>query len=78
MPVLPEDTIRAKLWNLFQDGKPHSIKEIETYFDEYTSRGSIFVTISQLRAKRLSEDDLLLCVIHNRSMHYQLVKKYQG
>ena len=69
-------TIADRLLEFFKDGKPHSVAEIqELFFDEYTERGNIYQHISRTR-KLLKEKEMLLCVIHNRSVHYQLVIVY--
>jgi hypothetical protein len=64
-------TIPEQIYTLLQDGKPHHINELHAFCGP-SSRGVVFFHILKVR-KMVPEGQAVLCVIVNRSLHYQLV-----
>ena len=73
LEVLPPRLRR--IHNLLADGLPHSRKEIHSLLsDEMQPLSRVSAPISVLRTYLRPKGLDILCTIHNRTVHYQLVR----
>ena len=72
----PKVTIQDQMLTMLQDGLPHAIDELHALCGP-SLRGVVPTHICLIRRK-LPDGQAILCVLHKRSLHYQLVHLYQS
>lgn len=70
-------TIPERMLELLSDGKPHAATELHAICSP-SSRGAVSFHIAKIRRELIGERELVLCVLHNAAIHYQLVTKYSS
>lgn len=68
-------TIAQQMLELLKDGKPHSVQELHSFCGP-SLRGVVRFHIRTIRDKFLQPEEAVLCILHESSIHYQLVRVY--
>jgi len=68
-------TIPERMLDLLRDGEPHSVAELHSICGP-SSREVVSFHIRIVRRKLVGPSERVLCVIHQSSIHYQLVTAY--
>lgn len=68
-------TIPERMLEILEDGEPHPVSELHALCGP-SSRSVVSFHIVRIRRHLLKPDEMVLCVIHNSSIHYQLVRRF--
>jgi hypothetical protein len=68
--------IERRLFDLLRDGDPHKLAEMIPLVDERASSKNLMNHFVNMRKKLRPKGIDILCVIHNRTCHYRLVRVY--
>ena len=64
-----------RMMEILADGLPHSRRELHACLpDELGALKNIWTHLSRIRKKVRLKGEEIVCVIHNRTVHYRLVR----
>jgi len=67
-----------KMLEILSDGRPHRRKELHACCGPSSERGTVYRHVSSIRTKLKPKGENIVCVLLNRSVHYQHVRLLQS